>query len=49
MDILNPSLNFPAGCEPRVSLGPALLKKRDYFGWQGEKTKDRTALVMPVE
>ncbi|KAK7855621.1 protein decreased size exclusion limit 1 [Quercus suber] len=48
MDILNLSLNFPAGSELRVSLGPALLKKRDYFDWQGEKIKDRTALVMPL-
>ncbi|XP_030933859.1 transcription factor bHLH155 [Quercus lobata] len=47
MDILNTSLNFPAGCELQEVLGPAFLKKSDYFDWQAEKTEDRTALVMP--
>nr|POE87668.1 transcription factor [Quercus suber] len=47
MDILNTSLNFPAGCELQEVLGPAFLKKSDYFDWQAEKTEDRTALAMP--
>ena len=47
MDILNTSLNFPAGCELQEALGPAFLKKSNYFGWQAEKTKDRSALEMP--
>lgn len=47
VDILNSSLNFPAGCELHEALGAAFVRKSSYFNWEAEKTDDRTAIGMP--
>ncbi|XP_041007406.1 transcription factor bHLH155 isoform X2 [Juglans microcarpa x Juglans regia] len=47
MDILDTSLNFPAGGELHEALGPAFLKKSNYFYLEAEKTENDVDIEMP--
>ncbi|XP_041003807.1 transcription factor bHLH155-like isoform X2 [Juglans microcarpa x Juglans regia] len=46
MDILNPSLHFPAGYELHEALGPAFLKTGNYLNWESAKTEDGVIIEM---